>query len=234
MKSAKTTVCYIIFIFFWCLLAHPAFAAKKDTLIWAISSKIPTMDIYATTSLNLTNIYSMVSDSLVERDLNDLSIKPGLAKSWKRIDETTWEFELQPNIKYHNGNLLTSEAIRYTIMDRILNPDMKAKLRSAYKFIKEVEVIDDLHFKIHTTGPYPLVLERFCTFFHMILDSVKKMVKIRLPSSPWEQAPIKWLNGKRDQSSFCPPMKIIGLKGFQRLNRSLSAPFQNNPPELRS
>jgi len=42
---------------------------------------------------------------------------------------------------------------------------MKARLRGAYRFIKEVEVIDDLTFKIHTVGPYPLVLERFCTFF---------------------------------------------------------------------
>jgi len=137
----------------------------KDTLVWAVGSKIPTMDIYATTSLNLTNIYAMVSDSLVERDLEDLSIKPHLAESWERIDDTTWEFKLQKGVTFHNGKPLNAECIRYTIMDRILNPEMKARLRGAYRFIKEVEVIDDLTFKIHTVGPYPLVLERFCTFF---------------------------------------------------------------------
>lgn len=161
----KIIVC-LMSIFLWCVLSTSALAAgKTDTLIWAVSSKIPTMDIYATTDLNLTNIYYMISDSLVERDLEDFTIKPGLARSWKQLDETTWEFFLEPGVAFHNGSPLTSASIRYTIMDRILNPDMKSKLRTAYKFIKDVEIIDDLHFKIHTEGPYPLVLERFCTFF---------------------------------------------------------------------
>jgi len=200
MKITKSIGCYIMLIFFWCLITNTAFAAKNNKLIWAVGSKIPTMDIYATTSLNLTNIYSMVSDSLVERDLKDLSIKPGLAKSWNRIDETTWEFELHPNIKYQNGNPLTSEAIRYTIMDRILNPDMKAKLRGAYKFIKEVEVIDDLHFKIHTTGPYPLVLERFSTFFPYDPEFCKKngeehVAQVAMGTGPYKM--VKWEKGSK-------------------------------------
>lgn len=139
--------------------------AGKDTLVWVVSSKIPTMDIYATTSLNLTNIYHMVSDSIVERDLEDLSIRPNLAVSWERLDDKTWEFKLREGVKFHNGHPLTAEAVRYTIEDRILNPDLKSRLRGAYKFIERVEVVDDLTFRLHTHGPYPLVLERFCTFF---------------------------------------------------------------------
>jgi peptide/nickel transport system substrate-binding protein len=140
-------------------------SAGKDTLVWALDSKIPTMDIYATTSLNLTNIFHMASDSLVERDLDDLSIKPNLAVSWKRLDDRTWEFRLREGVKFHNGNPLNSEAVRYTIEDRILNPDLKARLRGAYTFIERVEILDDLNFRVHTKGPYPLILERFCTFF---------------------------------------------------------------------
>ncbi len=182
------------------LCLTPAFAAKKDKLIWAVSSKIPTMDIYATTSLNLTNIYHMVSDSLVERDLDDLSIKPGLAKSWKRLNDTTWEFELHPGITYHNGSPLTSESIRYTIMDRILNPNMKAKLRGAYKFIKDVEIIDDLNFRIHTTGPYPLVLERFCTFFPYDPTFCKENGEDHVAQVPMGTGPykmVKWEKGAK-------------------------------------
>ncbi len=154
----------IALLFLFLGIANPVFAGK-DTLVWAVDTKIPTMDIYATTSLNLTNIYFMVSDSLVERDLNDLSIKPHLATSWKRLDDTTWEFRLREGVRFHNGHPLTAEAVRYTIEDRILNPEMQSKPRSAYRFIKRVEVVDDLTFRIHTEGPYPLVLERFCTTF---------------------------------------------------------------------
>ncbi len=94
-----------------------------------------------------------------------LCIRPNLAVSWERLDDKTWEFKLREGVKFHNGNPLTAEAIRYTIEDRILNPDMKLRLRGAYKFIERVEVVDDLTFRLHTQAPYPLVLERFCTFF---------------------------------------------------------------------
>ncbi len=164
MKSKKIAGLVLSFMMAFVLSAGTA-TAGQDTLVWAISTKIPTMDIYATTSLNLTNIYYMVSDPLVERNLDDLSIKPGLAVSWERLDDKTWEFKLRDGVTFHNGNPLTAECIRYTIMDRILNPEMKARLRGAYKFIKDVEVVDDLTFRVHTVGPYPLILERFNTFF---------------------------------------------------------------------
>ncbi|MFO8127615.1 ABC transporter substrate-binding protein [Yoonia sp.] len=133
------------------LAAQPA--AAKDKLIWAVGSKIPTMDIYGTTSLNLTNIYYMVSDSLLERDLDTLELKPNLAKSWKRLDDTTWEFTLRKGITFHNGNPLTAEDIRYTIMDRILNPELKSRQAPGFKFIKEVKVLDEHTFQIITKGP---------------------------------------------------------------------------------
>lgn len=164
MRFKRLPVVLIAAVFCTTMTATPVFAGK-DTLVWAVDSKIPTMDIYATTSLNLTNIFYMASDSLVERDLEDLSIKPNLAVSWKRLDDKTWEFKLREGVAFHNGNPLTSAAIRYTIEDRILDPDMKSRLRGAYSFIKRVEVVDDLTFRLHTHGPYPLVLERFCTFF---------------------------------------------------------------------
>jgi len=82
MKITKSIGCYIMLIFFWCLITNTAFAAKNNKLIWAVGSKIPTMDIYATTSLNLTNIYSMVSTLLLKGILktsllNQDLLKPG-------------------------------------------------------------------------------------------------------------------------------------------------------------
>ncbi len=158
-KTALLVACFLIFG----LAAQPA--AAKDKLVWAVGSKIPTMDIYGTTSLNLTNIYYMVSDSLLERDLETLELKPNLASSWKRLDDVTWEFTLRKGITFHNGNPLTAEDIRYTIMDRILNPEFKSRQAPGFKFIKDVKVIDEHTFHIITKGPYPLTDDRMHTFF---------------------------------------------------------------------
>jgi peptide/nickel transport system substrate-binding protein len=107
---------------FWLFGMAGGALAAKDSLVWAVSSKLPTMDIYATTSLNLTNVYYMVSDSLVTRDVKSLEIKPHLVESWQRLDDTTWEFKLRKGVNFQSGNPLTAEDVRYTIMDRILNP----------------------------------------------------------------------------------------------------------------
>ncbi len=217
MKTRKAFRFLIILMLAMGLSLPSAFADKKETLVWAVSSKIPTMDIYATTDLNLTNIYYMLSDSLVERDLNDLSIKPGLAKSWKRLDDTTWEFELYPGITYHNGNPLTSESIRYTIMDRILNPEMKAKLRGAYTFIKDVEVIDNLRFRIHTAGPYPLVLERFCTFFPYDPDFCRKSGEAHVAQVPMGTGPYKMVKWEKGSKLILTANENYWVKGLPKI-----------------
>jgi peptide/nickel transport system substrate-binding protein len=196
------------------LLVPGAAAAQKDTLVWAVSSSVSTMDIYATTLLDLTNIYYMVSDPLVERDLDDLSMKPALATSWKRLDDVTWEFKLRPDVRFHNGNPFNAECVRYTIMDRILNPELKSRLQSAYKFIKKVEVIDDLTFRLHTAAPYPLVLERFCTFFPYDPKFCKEkgekhVAEFAMGTGPYRM--VKWVKGSQLELTANPDYWMKGL-----------------------
>src|SRR4051794_29490597 len=44
-----------------------------------------------------------VYDSLVGRDNKTKELQPRLAKSWERVDDTTWRFKLQDGVKFHNG-----------------------------------------------------------------------------------------------------------------------------------
>ena len=41
-------------------------------------------------------------DGLVNQDAKQ-RIEPGLAQSWKVLDDRTWEFKLRPNTKFHDG-----------------------------------------------------------------------------------------------------------------------------------
>src|SRR5205823_13232054 len=49
-------------------------------------------------------------DRLVHQDARQRLV-PGLALSWKPIDETTWEFKLRPGVSFHDGAPLTAEDI---------------------------------------------------------------------------------------------------------------------------
>jgi len=98
----------------------------------------------------MKNIY----EALVAFDEN-LQIKPGLAESWKPISDTTWEFKLRPNVKFHDGSVLTAEDVKFSI-DRVpkaAGPDGGLVINT--RNINSVEVIDPLTVRISTSVPNP-------------------------------------------------------------------------------
>ena len=212
MKLRRSWGIWAIALVLTAMLVGPASA--KDSLTWVVDSKVPTMDIYATTSLNLTNIYYMVSDSILTRDMKTLEIKPNLAESWKRLDDKTWEFKLKSGIKFHNGNPLTAEDVRYTIMDRILNPEMKSRQAPGFRFIADVKVLDDLTFHIITKGPYPLVPARMNTFFPYDKEWCQEVGEETIASKPMGTGPykfVKWDRGSQVVFTKNPDYWIPGL-----------------------
>ncbi|HEY2870735.1 MAG TPA: ABC transporter substrate-binding protein, partial [Reyranella sp.] len=54
-------------------------------------------------------------ENLIARDLKkNLESIPGLAESWKRIDDRTVELSLRKGVKFHNGDEMTSEDVVFT------------------------------------------------------------------------------------------------------------------------
>jgi peptide/nickel transport system substrate-binding protein len=57
----------------------------------------------------------MFSERLIELDyLGKLAQIPGLATSWRRIDDATLELSLRPGVKFHNGDELTAEDVAFS------------------------------------------------------------------------------------------------------------------------
>ena len=49
-------------------------------------------------------------EALIKRD-EKLQMKPGLAESWRLVDENTWEFKLRRNVKFHDGSDFTVDDV---------------------------------------------------------------------------------------------------------------------------
>lgn len=150
--------------------------AGKDHIKIGMAEVVKTLNLYQTTSRASLYPSYLIFDPLVERDAKTGEIKPHLVTSWKTIDDTTWEFKLRSGVKFHNGALLNAESIRYTIMDRILDPAQKSPQLSGWSWCKNVQVVDDLTFLIKTKTPYPLVLQRMNILFPMDPVWTKEMV----------------------------------------------------------
>ena len=78
-----------------------------------------------------------VFDTLVARD-NDMHLAPGLALSWKALDDTTWEFKLRPDVHFQDGEPFTAATVKFSI-DRVLDPAAHAPTISYINTIASVE-----------------------------------------------------------------------------------------------
>ncbi|TAJ86191.1 ABC transporter substrate-binding protein [Reyranella sp.] len=69
--------------------------------------------------------FSFLFETLIMSNLlGKLEPKPGLAESWKRIDDRTVEFSLRKGVKFHNGDELTADDVVFTFSrDRMFGPD---------------------------------------------------------------------------------------------------------------
>lgn len=69
--------------------------------------------------------FSFLFETLIMANLlGKLEPVPGLAESWKRIDDRTVEFSLRKGVKFHNGDELTADDVVFTFSrDRMFGPD---------------------------------------------------------------------------------------------------------------
>lgn len=78
---------------------------------------------------------------------------PHLAESWEiSSDALVWTFHIRPGVKFHSGNELTAEDVKFS-MDRLLTIGMG----NAYLFsgcIKETEAIDKYTVAFHMQKPF--------------------------------------------------------------------------------
>src|SRR5690606_16431682 len=80
----------------------------------------------------------MAFDALVFQRPGDSDFTPLLAKSFAFVDDTTIEFELRDDVKWHDGQPFTAADVVYTF-SYILNPENKTIRRDHYSFIDRVE-----------------------------------------------------------------------------------------------
>jgi peptide/nickel transport system substrate-binding protein len=80
---------------------------------------------------------TLIAEPLVEIDTN-FNIMPGLAQSWRNIDNLTWEFKLKENVFFHDGTPFDAESARWSLT-RALNESPTVQSLSK---IDRIEVVD--------------------------------------------------------------------------------------------
>ncbi|OIS93659.1 hypothetical protein BLA27_10130 [Brucella cytisi] len=82
-------------------------------------------------------------------------MQPMLAASWKAVDDTTWEFQLRDDAKFHDGTPVTAEDVVASFSRAANLPGAAAPYTGAMAGIKEVTAPDRLLVRITTDVPLP-------------------------------------------------------------------------------
>ncbi|MBL8701474.1 MAG: ABC transporter substrate-binding protein [Alphaproteobacteria bacterium] len=144
---------------FLALPGHDAIAQQKPL---TIARPISTTALDPGFLREAATIVDNIFDTLVMRD-KDMKLVPGLAESWKSIDDTTWEFKLRSGVKFHNGEAFDANAVKFTI-DRIIDPAAKSPTLSYIRTVKGVDVVDATTVRVRTDGPDPLLPTRMSRY----------------------------------------------------------------------
>jgi len=69
--------------------------------------------------------FSFIFETLIMQNLlGQLEPVPGLAESWKRLDERTVELALRKGVKFHNGDEMTADDVVFTFSrERMFGPE---------------------------------------------------------------------------------------------------------------
>jgi len=150
----------ILLAFLFVFASTQSFA---KTIKWSMQGDSLTLDPHAQNEGPTTQVSRQVYEALVTRGL-DMSIGPQLATKWKAVDPNTWYFFLREDVKFSNGQPMTSEDVVFSIL-RAKQPT--SDFKEYISTVSGVKAIDDYTIQIKTSKPNPILLNQLSNIFIM-------------------------------------------------------------------
>lgn len=139
-----------------------------------------TLEIAREASNAGTRHYGLYGEPLIGTDwTGDLSLQPGLAESWRIIDDRIAEITLRRGVRFHNGELLTADDVAFSLGaerlfgigeppagnaraadPRSVPAEVRASARATFPGLEPVEVLDAQRLRIRVAAPDPVLALR--------------------------------------------------------------------------
>ncbi len=153
-------------------------AAHAQSLTMALASEPTAADPHYHKMTTNDSFSAHVYDSLVARTAN-MELQPGLASSWKNLDDLTWEFKLRKDVKFSNGQPFTSQDVLFTICRTLNNEtNVSQSYMDTSKLITDVQTPDAYTVIVKTAEPVPLIPAEFARNLPIISSSIVKHDKL--------------------------------------------------------
>ncbi len=211
-------------------LAAPAAAQPSGTMTWGVHVTL------ATKWLDPAEVEADITPFMIHYALHDALVKPmpgnlntpSLAESWTMAkDGRTWEFVLRKNTRFHNGDPVTAEDVKFSF------ERYRGAAATLFKDrVREVQVVDQGRVRFHLKDPWP----DFMTFYGTSASGAgwivpKKYVE-KVGEDGFRRAPIG--AGPYKFVSFNPGVELVleAFEGYWRKTPSIKRlVFRSLPDE---
>ncbi len=125
--------------------------------------------LYANTNIAYSrHIFGALTDNNA-----DSQAVPGLAVSWRPVDDKTWEFKLRPGVKFHDGEPFTAADVIFTF-NRVPNiPNNPNPYNPPMRSVASVDATGPLTVIIKTKAPDPVLPASLSNIFIVSHDAAE-------------------------------------------------------------
>ena len=154
-------------------LATSGLADVRPDVTIAVTKNPSRLDPMAENTNVNSRIMKNVLETLIYTDQqNDGALEPGLAESWKRVDDSTLEFQLRQGVLCQNGEVFDAEDVAFSFGPERFQGEEAPGFAVARQYLgglKTVKVIDSHKVQISFTAPDPLLELRFANWMSEIV-----------------------------------------------------------------
>lgn len=153
-------------IFFLFLINISSFSQVNNQIIIAQEGAPRTFDPHFGNDGFSLRINRLIYSRLIEKNCN-MKNELGLVKSYKIISSKEIDFKLKDNIFFQNGDLITSEDIKFSFERMKKSPKIAAFLPP----IEKIEIIDEKNFKMILSNSFSPIID---SLTHPALSIISK------------------------------------------------------------
>lgn len=125
---------------------------NREDLVIAMPEDLETFDPISTSAMATQAVHNMMYVRLYYNDTNDQPVEM-LAEEFNVVSDTEIDIKIKDGFTFTDGTPVTAEDVVYTLQRALESPNFSTLLSTVEGF----EVIDELNFKIITTGPSPSI-----------------------------------------------------------------------------
>jgi peptide/nickel transport system substrate-binding protein len=198
------------------------------TLVAATIDKPVNMDPGFAELYSSMQVYQNIFNKLIYIDEN-YRFLPGLAKTWRQVDPTTWEFQLVDKAFFHNGAHCSARDVAFTF-ERLLDPKVGAAQGVFFREVAKVETHGDTRVIVKLKTPWGSFPYDLAGAFEVVNEQAIKTKDPRL--DPVGTGPFKFVEWVKDDHITLQRWDKYHVKGRPYLDKVIFKAIQDDTVRL--